>query len=343
MGSTLLLPALAAAETDGKIIHEQGGTGLAVVAGTVEVAATRFPCATCHGKDAAGGGEGGNKAPSIRWDVLTRATPARPAYDTDSFARAISDGLNPDGRALSQAMPRYRLPPAEIAALIAYLGSDDLARPPGLYPDRLVIAATGQSALDRGVSRGLAEAGDLAYGRQIVVEAGGESSFRLTELEAVFGEVARRHLTEAMMDRLVKDRVSRLRIVGNDVDWIVPAIEAAGIRPDPDAPDGLIVGPGRMDGLRRAYAMALWLPQDLVARPPLGLEQMILLHMGDADIRTALQAGEGLDFLRGLTLGKAIYAAALLGSRNLSPNGLSSHLEQAVIGIPVSDVILTPE
>ena len=86
-------------------------------------------CAGCHGTDARGRTVSSMMAsftaPDIRWSTLTathdpQGQPQTP-YDETSFARAVRDGTDPEGRPLHAPMPRWQLTDQEVSALIAYL------------------------------------------------------------------------------------------------------------------------------------------------------------------------------------------------------------------------------
>jgi cytochrome c oxidase subunit 2 len=88
-------------------------------------------CAGCHGTD--GRGRTVNSmmsnftAPDIRWSVLTSpqagqsGAPASTPYDEASFARAVRDGLDPEGQPLKAPMPHWRLTDQQMGDLIAYV------------------------------------------------------------------------------------------------------------------------------------------------------------------------------------------------------------------------------
>ncbi|MBU2602591.1 MAG: cytochrome c [Actinobacteria bacterium] len=90
-------------------------------------------CASCHGRDGRGGAVGAMmgsfRTPDIRWSALTsdegpdEGGHAHSAYDEASLARALRDGIDPEGDRLDAAMPQWRLTDGEIAALVGYLGS----------------------------------------------------------------------------------------------------------------------------------------------------------------------------------------------------------------------------
>lgn len=101
-------------DAPGEIVAEVGGSSIAAPA-------SRFGCANCHGRDGLGGGDAGVSFPPVAASALLAATGSRPAYDAQSFARAVRAGIGADGRPLDPAMPRYGLPDAEAGALFAYL------------------------------------------------------------------------------------------------------------------------------------------------------------------------------------------------------------------------------
>jgi mono/diheme cytochrome c family protein len=88
-------------------------------------------CASCHGRDGRGGAVGAMmgsfRTPDIRWSTLTAAQdpggqPQTP-FTEASFARAVRDGVDPEGAQVKAPMPQWRLTDAEVAALMAYLKS----------------------------------------------------------------------------------------------------------------------------------------------------------------------------------------------------------------------------
>ncbi|HEX6100040.1 MAG TPA: ABC transporter substrate-binding protein [Thermoanaerobaculia bacterium] len=133
MTRILVALAIAAAVTAGadpnagrRVYH--AGSGTASLAGSEPMPAALFPCANCHGADGRGNAEGGVVASNITWHELTKpyraATPngrRRPAYDEQTLRRAIAEGVDSAGNALHAAMPRYAMPPQDIADLVGYL------------------------------------------------------------------------------------------------------------------------------------------------------------------------------------------------------------------------------
>lgn len=124
----------------------EGGITAILGAGGFSVPASAVPCANCHGDDGLGRPEGGVEPSNITWPQLTKPYGLRhasgrhhPAYDEQSFARALRTGIDPAGTPLDAAMPKYRLSDDEVSALVAHLkrlGSD---LDPGLTADRIHI------------------------------------------------------------------------------------------------------------------------------------------------------------------------------------------------------------
>lgn len=95
----------------------------------IEVPAWTLPCGTCHGADGRGGiAVQDVSPPDIRWQALMAPLPksdtgrSRPAYqDRDALRRAVTQGVDAGGTALSPVMPRFQLDDAQWEALVAYL------------------------------------------------------------------------------------------------------------------------------------------------------------------------------------------------------------------------------
>lgn len=90
-------------------------------------------CAGCHGRDGRGGSVGAMmgsfRTPDVRWSTLTSDQgahengQAHAPYNEASFARALRDGIDPEGDRLDAPMPQWRPTDDEVAALVAYLES----------------------------------------------------------------------------------------------------------------------------------------------------------------------------------------------------------------------------
>lgn len=166
------LPAAAAELTEqqqrGKAIYHRGvspsGEPVRALVGTagVPLPASSFPCATCHGRDGKGREESGIVPSDIRWSRLARSYGGSTAkgrrfsaYDEASLARAITVGLDPTGNRLNEDMPRFRMAPEDLDALVAYLKVLEHDLDPGVGPDRLVF---GTVLPEAGGGRGVADA-----------------------------------------------------------------------------------------------------------------------------------------------------------------------------------------
>ncbi len=149
------------APTIGEIIYRQGITaaGVAVTSdresGGINPGAD-FPCVNCHRPSGLGAVEGGILCPPITAKYLFRrgirygsteeretsheVPVGRSVYTDATLARAIRDGIDPDGRTLKYLMPRYKLGDAAMSSLIAYLKKLSSGPVPGVTADTLNFA-----------------------------------------------------------------------------------------------------------------------------------------------------------------------------------------------------------
>jgi hypothetical protein len=113
-------------------------------------------CATCHRRSGLGSWEGQSVIPPIIGRYLFRPgarnvedvdlphvqgyIPRHDAYTDLTLAKAIRDGVGPDGRKLSYLMPRYRLDQATMASLVGYLKGLTNGPVPGVDKDTLHFA-----------------------------------------------------------------------------------------------------------------------------------------------------------------------------------------------------------
>lgn len=132
---------------DGRRIYREGilpsGEALtAVVAGDVPVLGTQFSCQSCHGQSGMGAAEGTYIVPPIAGQFLFAESPqpARPAYDQESLARLLRDGVTPGGRNLGELMPRYRLGDDDVADLAAFLANLSSGWSPGVDDTQIHFA-----------------------------------------------------------------------------------------------------------------------------------------------------------------------------------------------------------
>ena len=113
-------------------------------------------CANCHRRSGFGVEEGRIVIPPINGKYLFRegstdalamahpgteaATPRRSRYNSETLARAIRDGIDPDGRTLDYLMPRFALDDASMQLLIGYLRELSSHPAPGALTDILQFA-----------------------------------------------------------------------------------------------------------------------------------------------------------------------------------------------------------
>ena len=96
----------------------------ALVAGDVPIVGTAFSCESCHGRSGMGAAEGDFIVPPVAAQFLFTESPQpkRPAYDNESLALLLREGVTPSGRVLSpELMPRYELTDTDVQVLVAYL------------------------------------------------------------------------------------------------------------------------------------------------------------------------------------------------------------------------------
>ncbi|MBI5496169.1 MAG: cytochrome c [Deltaproteobacteria bacterium] len=140
---------LSARAADGERLYLEGRLAdgrpvEAVVLGDVPVTGTQLSCVTCHGRSGMGSVEGVRLAPPLRAPYLEsprrlKSRP-RPPYTDAALVRAIRDGVDAAGNRLDPLMPRYRLGPAELRALVAYIRSLGGDFSPGADLDQMHLA-----------------------------------------------------------------------------------------------------------------------------------------------------------------------------------------------------------
>jgi len=145
-------PGLTPGEQRGKDIYLQGTTAAGKEIGAfledsgLEVPASVLPCVNCHGYEGEGKPEGGVVPSNITWDALTRSyTVKLPSgrehhpYTKRSLALAISAGIDPGGKKLLGAMPRYRISREDLDDLVAYLQRIGKDHDPGISDTTLTL------------------------------------------------------------------------------------------------------------------------------------------------------------------------------------------------------------
>jgi hypothetical protein len=179
--AALALPGLAAAapaDGAGSSIYLRGAVGSgAPLEGTrqagVSTTGADAACVSCHQRSGLGSVEGRVSTPPIAGEYLfhSRAHDAsepllpyvetvhgsREPYTDATLARAIREGVDPEGRTLSYLMPRYALDDGDMAALIAYLRSLTVRQVPGVTDTVLHFATIVTPDADPVKRRGMLE------------------------------------------------------------------------------------------------------------------------------------------------------------------------------------------
>ncbi|WP_155420299.1 c-type cytochrome [Burkholderia cepacia] len=105
-------------------------------------------CVNCHRRSGLGSKEGNNTIPPVTWRYLVHPREQtaedldipyvpgmrtdREPYTEERLARALRDGVDPEGRPLGRLMPQYALGDADMAALTGYLKRLDRRTPSGV-------------------------------------------------------------------------------------------------------------------------------------------------------------------------------------------------------------------
>lgn len=124
----------------------------AFVSDDVPVDGSAFTCVSCHLRSGLGSIEGEVITPPTNGRILyqerkpyirgaefvpsianyAKYLPERPAYTDETLATLISAGVDPTGRSVLKAMPRYELEDRDMAIMIAYLKTLSDQPPPGV-------------------------------------------------------------------------------------------------------------------------------------------------------------------------------------------------------------------
>jgi hypothetical protein len=146
----------------GKRLYRQGilpsgGPLKADVKGDPAAPGTSFSCVVCHLRSGIGSYQEGVYTPPISGDKLFKPvhwlykgveqnsqyspTPLRrPAYSEESLTAVLRKGIDPAGRTVSDAMPRYLLTDEDMAILIFYLNSLSSKFSPGVSDKNMNFA-----------------------------------------------------------------------------------------------------------------------------------------------------------------------------------------------------------
>ena len=126
---------------DGILVSGEPMTAL--VGGDIPIVGTQFSCENCHGRSGMGAAEGPYVVPPVAGQFLFAPSPQpeRPAYDRDSLAVLLRDGITPSGRALStELMPRYEIGDTDVDVLMAYLENLSPGNSPGVSDEQIRFA-----------------------------------------------------------------------------------------------------------------------------------------------------------------------------------------------------------
>lgn len=135
----------------------------ALIRGDVPLKGNPAACVSCHRRSGMGSIEGRTVTRPVTgtalyrpWELYGRGPfrslregPAKwPAYTDESLARAIRDGIDPSGRTLDPAMPRYRLGDEDLSFLVSYLKSLSFSAPPGVTETSIRFATVIDGRVD---------------------------------------------------------------------------------------------------------------------------------------------------------------------------------------------------
>ena len=177
--------ALTPQEERGKRIYQEGrGSEDAAIVALVGRSRTRvdagvLPCAGCHGADGLGRPEGGAEPSNVTWSELAKSYGHRhasgrshPAFDEQSFAGAVADGVDPAGNDLEPVMPKYEMSAEDIVALVAYVKRLETDLDPGLTEASITVGTVLPRAGSYGPRGQAVEAVFRAYFEEINATGG---------------------------------------------------------------------------------------------------------------------------------------------------------------------------
>jgi mono/diheme cytochrome c family protein len=159
----------------------------------VELEGRAVICAGCHGADRQGSQEGAVAVPALSAGTLLAAKAVgpnaiRPAYNLERFTRAVTLGVDPSGRALSWAMPRFELTASEAQSLFLFLTGEQQGRQKGVSDTAVTIGLLVPSeSIEHQVFA--AFFGDLnvrggIYGRRVIVTCAKETALKASTVTA---------------------------------------------------------------------------------------------------------------------------------------------------------------
>jgi hypothetical protein len=171
-------------------LNENGEPVSAVAEGDIEFSGTQFSCVSCHRPSGFGSSEGGHYVPPISgprvfnpseadrverfkemfqesqpssfWAQL-REPRLRPAYDEKTLARALRDGIDPNGERLNSVMPRYKIGDRDMANLIAFVRTLSVTIDAGVDADTIHFATVVTEDTDQEARAAMLDTIDLFF------------------------------------------------------------------------------------------------------------------------------------------------------------------------------------
>jgi ABC-type branched-subunit amino acid transport system substrate-binding protein len=182
---------LSAAEARGKHLYIEGESlSRRIITAQVQrteapAPASIVPCISCHSADGRGSDDA-IASSNVSWNAMTspdrhqHGQRVHAPYDEETLARAITEGVDPDGNSLEAIMPRYNMSDEDMADLIAYLKVIDSQADPGISATSIrlgtVLPMEGQHA---GLGRAMRDMIEACFG---AVNASGGVHGRKLEL-----------------------------------------------------------------------------------------------------------------------------------------------------------------
>jgi len=147
-----------------------------------ELTGSHAACANCHRRSGMGSTEGGTLVPPITVEALFQPTRPRqadifgelfeegqpppfrariegatfrPAYDDHTLANALRNGIDPTGRQLDPAMPRFELSDKDVVQLISYLKSLSCQGAPGVDKSSIHFATVISDGVDPKITQSM--------------------------------------------------------------------------------------------------------------------------------------------------------------------------------------------
>ncbi|WCR11947.1 hypothetical protein JHW45_06205 [Paracoccus stylophorae] len=310
----LLIPMPARSETPGAALFLRGEGAEVAINATIDMPATRFSCAGCHGADGAGRAEGGTVFPPIRWSALDVA-----GYDEQAFIRALTEGITPDDRTLSRSMPRFKADRQLLAALADHLRTLDALG--GITATEIGVRPSGDAALDAGFIAAIARVNEDggAFGRKLVVTEEENAGLDLVAFARNQWAKMETACLAAAIAAIRDDGHRTLSISGVANDDVVYRVRAAGLKIDPAAQAVLHIGTeDHVAPMRRSHFGCIDQLGPLAASLVQDGGHVTLVVPDRQALVWAVSSRRSGQEMRGYVLGSMIGRAALTAGRDLT-------------------------